>query len=153
MKKALIVVLVALAGGGVAFGANVLLFKTTPETTPDQVPGGLGIESLNDAALATDAPSPSPTPTASPDDSSGGSKGGTTTQAAAPTATPSSGHRTPRLPSGAQDQTGGSSTNVESGVVTHPSTEQDDCSGENTEAARDRCEREQEQEQEQSPSP
>lgn len=94
MKRLLLLVLIALAGAGIAFGATQVLFSAPAAEVDDIEPQGL-VDEFADLSRPTPEASPSPTPTATP--VTRRSSGGSAAAAPAPTAEPKQdGPRTPR---------------------------------------------------------
>jgi hypothetical protein len=148
VRKLLLLLLIAVVGAGIAFGANAVFFSPSSAERPASEPRGLVDEIAADDELdeATPKPSPSPSPSASPDgvtDGSSASSGGT--DGSAPTSEDGDGPRTPRSASRVEGPE--PSTFVVQGVVDEQDPPDDPCDLEESEAEQRECENEADREE------
>ena len=146
MKKLLLLLLIAVVGAGIAFGANAVVFSPASNELPATEPRGLVDEiaaddAVDDEPVRTPKPakSPKPVPTASP--APAASSGGSSGTAPLPAPTDDGSPRDPRTPDG---YTGGPepSSFVIQGVVDEQDPPDDPCDLEESERDQQRCENE-----------
>jgi hypothetical protein len=139
VKKLLVLLLIAFVGAGIAYGAASALFSGGAKPAPVSEPRGLVDEVP--AVRIKASPKPSPTAGAAAIESSSSGTGTPSAVAVSPEAESGRGPRMPRTPRSAGGEASDTtSTHVEQGVVTHPSTgEEDDCDSISDHEDREKC--------------
>jgi hypothetical protein len=144
VRKLLLLLLIAVVGAGIAFGANAIFFSTASSDRPDAEPRGLIDEIAADEQDApTPEPKPSPSPTARPSTEVTEVHTGGDTSAPAP-GSDDDGPRTPRSASRVGDPQ--PTSFVVQGVVDEQDPPEDPCDLEESEAEQRQCENERDRE-------
>lgn len=129
MKRLLLLLVIGLAGVGIAFGASTVIFNPTSGERDISEPDGLISDLPTAAPESTASPSPSPTPTAAPAAPSGGGQ-------SSGSQAPSDGARTPATPASIHVMQG---ETKKSDASPDPDDFEAQCADEKNERERDRC--------------
>lgn len=147
VKKLLLLLLIAVVGAGIAFGANAVFFSPGSDEPPAGEPRGLVDEIAADDAADDATPEPSTSPKPSRVDAGGETSSGEgSASAAVPAPTDDGGPREPRTPSGFDGEPQPTSFVVQ-GVVDEQDPPSDPCDLEESEREQRQCENEAEREE------